>query len=200
MYPYLLQLGVFWIGATWSHLQGLVSVWAIALKPDIRIAFIGTVTCGLYTPSDEVQNNRCGCCSRNGRHSFFRSLTWDADRNTGNGSDTIRQLSNEHKVGDREKQTSATESNLSSNRSSGMIRQAPLPFTSINELLGGSQMMSIVETAEEVLGHESVLDVMKESGVNINSGCSKVSESEDEMKDEPFEDNERSTSKVVDRV
>lgn len=85
-----------------------------------------------------------------------------------------------------------------------MIRQAPLPFTSINELLGGSQMMSIVETAEEVLGHESVLDVMKESGVN--SGCSKVSESEDEMKndesseDEPFGDNELSTSKVVDRV
>lgn len=35
-------------GATWSHLQGLVSVIVSLTKPDIKKAFLGTITCGWW--------------------------------------------------------------------------------------------------------------------------------------------------------
>ena len=37
---------VLWIGAQFSHLQGLATVWTILFKSDIRAAFLGTISCG----------------------------------------------------------------------------------------------------------------------------------------------------------
>jgi len=37
---------VLWIGAQFSHLQGLATVWTILFKMDIRSAFVGTLSCG----------------------------------------------------------------------------------------------------------------------------------------------------------
>mmetsp|Transcript_3957 Transcript_3957/g.5771 ORF Transcript_3957/g.5771 Transcript_3957/m.5771 type:complete len:699 (+) Transcript_3957:190-2286(+) len=37
---------VLWIGAQFSHLQGLATVWTILFKVDIRSAFVGTISCG----------------------------------------------------------------------------------------------------------------------------------------------------------
>ena len=49
---------VLWVGAQFSHLQGLATVWTILFKPDIRLAFLDTVTCGRYNNEDTRRTER----------------------------------------------------------------------------------------------------------------------------------------------
>ena len=57
---------VLWAGAQFSNFQGLATVWTILFKQDIRIAFLGTVTCGKY---QEEREERSQGISRSGSHS-----------------------------------------------------------------------------------------------------------------------------------
>ena len=49
---------VLWSGAQFSHLQGLATVWTILFKPDIRAAFLGTITCGKWHGCQEEERSQ----------------------------------------------------------------------------------------------------------------------------------------------
>ena len=60
---------VLWIGAQFSHLQGLASVWTILFKLDIRAAFVGTISCGqmkLGSRANPASRSRSGSTSNTG--------------------------------------------------------------------------------------------------------------------------------------
>ena len=59
---------VLWIGAQFSHLQGLATVWTILFKLDIRAAFMGTISCGKWKLEPRPsQGNTSGSGSRGSR-------------------------------------------------------------------------------------------------------------------------------------
>lgn len=70
---------VLWIGAQFSHLQGLASVWTILLKLDIRSAFIGTISCGKMKleprPNPQARSRSSGGTSNTGRSTRTRNIT-----------------------------------------------------------------------------------------------------------------------------
>jgi hypothetical protein len=81
---------VVWIvGAQFAHLRGLATVWAILFKPDIRSAFVGTISCGKITKWEPRSSPGTRSRSRSGG----TSNTVRSTERTGNVSGSIQLLS-----------------------------------------------------------------------------------------------------------
>ena len=94
---------VLWSGAQFSHLQGLATVWAILFKQDIRVAFLGTLTCGKYHEIAETLNSAGRSGSRTNdstnfnttRRSNEQSYTYSSNRQQSIAS---RNFSSVHEI------------------------------------------------------------------------------------------------------
>jgi len=138
---------ILWIGAAWSHMQGLVSVWAIVLKQDIKDAFIGTITLGWWDRRVEREGQQ-GCC-QSCLFQPFRLSMWDSDPNPSSTNSTGNDKGRSEIIAARSR-TTLPRSQTQLRSGSSLSPQDQLNFASINEFLGGeSQMMSIVEVAED---------------------------------------------------
>ncbi len=105
---------VLWIGAQFSHLQGLASVWTILLKLDIRSAFVGTISCG-HMKLEPRPNP------------VARSRSSGGTTNTGRSTERTRNISNSIQLQSLVSHPSRTES--PENRPAANLE-------SINEILG----------------------------------------------------------------
>lgn len=77
---------LFWTGAAWSHLQGLASVLTSLTKPDIKNAYLGTLTFGWW--DRKVEREKAGKSKRRNsstnRNSSLNESEANDDHNDGN--------------------------------------------------------------------------------------------------------------------
>lgn len=105
---------VLWIGAQFSHLQGLATVWTILFKLDIRSAFVGTISCGKMKLEPRP-------------NPVARSRSSGGTSNTGRSTERTRNISGSIQLQSMVSHPSRTES--PENRPAGALE-------SINEILG----------------------------------------------------------------
>jgi len=119
---------VLWVGAQFSHFQGLATVWAILFKKDIRAAFCGTVTFGRYKGKFQQTSSQNGSRSNSsGMISRTQRLTYDRNNSNENTSNSNAR----HSFITRES------------------RMSSLQLESIAEILGMSEPLPIPNNIEE---------------------------------------------------